>query len=380
MRLKKICSWFMIPALAITALAGCSSSLESEKTTKITENQQQNNNSKNLDSGMDDTVSFRPVDCGIQAQDIYEYPFIGLTAKLTENILYKIDSREVFVFQQADYTQSYDITYAVLRFSATTQEQRETEGMSVDILSWEEALDKIGAIGVYAKDKVAMLDELTACDTHEKVGESTDGAYEYYISTNSKGNQELLTELKKAEISVAEMHKIDPNLGYTAFSTDRIEGVNTVGKFATEDVFGKKYTEDVFSDYDLTLVNVFTTWCSPCVEEMPELENLRQEYEKKGIKLGVVAVVLDAKTANGMDEGALERAQILYERSKAKFPFLIPDKNNMNGRLTGIESVPESFFVDKNGNIVSDPYVGANSQKEWKKIVDKELAKLNGDK
>lgn len=71
-----------------------------------------------------------------------------------------------------------------------------------------------------------------------------------------------------------------------------------------------------------------------------------------------------------MDEGALERAQILYERSKAKFPFLIPDENNMNGRLTGIESVPESFFVDKNGNIVSDPYVGANSQKEWKKNVD----------
>lgn len=71
-----------------------------------------------------------------------------------------------------------------------------------------------------------------------------------------------------------------------------------------------------------------------------------------------------------MDEGALERAQILYERSKAKIPFLIPDENNMNGRLTGIESVPESFFVDKNGNIVSDPYVGANSQKEWKKNVD----------
>ena len=206
-----------------------------------------------------------------------------------------------------------------------------------------------------------------------------DGAYEYYLSVNSKCSSDLVNELKNATLFVDEMHDFDPNLGYTAFSNDRVDGIDTVGAFSTTDVVGKTYTQDVFADYDLTLVNVFTTWCSPCVEEIPVLEKLRQEYADKGIKLGIVAVVYDIKTANGTDEGALEQAKILYERSKAQFPFLIPDDGNMNDRLTGIESFPESFFVDKDGNVVSEPYIGANTQEDWAKIVEKELADLQGE-
>lgn len=206
-----------------------------------------------------------------------------------------------------------------------------------------------------------------------------DGAYEYYLSVNSKCSSDLVNELKNATLFVDEMHDFDPNLGYTAFSNDRVDGIDTVGAFSTTDVVGKTYTQDVFADYDLTLVNMFTTWCSPCVEEIPVLEKLRQEYADKGIKLGIVAVVYDIKTASGTDEGALEQAKILYERSKAQFPFLIPDDGNMNDRLTGIESFPESFFVDKDGNVVSEPYIGANTQEDWAKIVEKELADLQGE-
>ena len=107
-----------------------------------------------------------------------------------------------------------------------------------------------------------------------------DGAYEYYLSVNSKCSSDLVNELKNATLFVDEMHDFDPNLGYTAFSNDRVDGIDTVGAFSTTDVVGKTYTQDVFADYDLTLVNVFTTWCSPCVEEIPVLEKLRQEYGK----------------------------------------------------------------------------------------------------
>lgn len=153
----------------------------------------------------------------------------------------------------------------------------------------------------------------------------------------------------------------------------------SVGTFSTEDVFGTTYTQDLFKNYDLTLVNAFTTWCPPCVKEMPELEKLRQAYTDKGIKLGVVAVVLDVKTPIGIDKSALEQAKLLSERSAAQFPFLIPDDSEMNGRLSGIDSVPESFFVDSDGNIVSAAYIGARTQEEWARIVDAELAKLKGE-
>lgn len=372
MKNRRLYAFILAAGIVAAALAGCSASPDNNETTYVTGNQVENDN-----NGI---AAFRPVDCGLPAQSEYEYPFLGLNVKLPEVILEKMTSKEVFAFTYEDYTTDYDISYGVIRFSATTEDDRNSDaGLSADIYGFEEGLEKIGAIGVYEKSVVSQLDELTGCDTHEQFGESVDGAYEYYLSVNSKCSSDLVNELKNATLFVDEMHDFDPNLGYTAFSNDRVDGIDTVGAFSTTDVFGKTYTQDVFADYDLTLVNVFTTWCSPCVEEIPVLEKLRQEYADKGIKLGIVAVVYDIKTASGTDEGALEQAKILYERSEAQFPFLIPDDGNMNDRLTGIESFPESFFVDKDSNVVSEPYIGANTQEDWAKIVEKELADLQGD-
>ena len=55
---------------------------------------------------------------------------------------------------------------------------------------------------------------------------------------------------------------------------------------------------------------------------------------------------------------------------------MIPDKTNFNGRLNGIQALPETFFVDKNGNIVGDTYSGAKNTEEWKKVIEKELANI----
>lgn len=354
MKFRRLCAFMLLLSLMSAVFAGCASAEEDAS----------------------ETLSFRPVDCGIQSQDIYEYPFLGMNFVLSDAILSKVDSREIFVYTQEDYTKELEIAYGLLRFSATTQEQREQEGMSVDIIGWEESLEKVGAIGAYRKEMTAQLDELTVCDTHEKIGESDDGAYEYYLSINSSGDQTLAEALKQTEVSIVTMHALDMELGYSAFSTDRLTGIDSVGSFTTEDVFGNAYDESVFQEYDLTLVNVFATWCSPCVEEIPELEKLRQEYAEKGVRLGVLAVVLDTKTELGTDEGALERARVLYEKSGAQFPFLMPDDGNMGGRLTGIESVPESFFVDASGNITSEPYIGAKTLEQWRQIADAELAAL----
>lgn len=323
-------------------------------------------------------VVFRPVDCGVQAQDVYEYPFMGMTATLSQTMLEKIESREVFVRPCEDYTQDGQIKYALLRFSATTVEERAQEGLSVDFIAWEETLEKVGALGVYRSDLDESLDELTACDTHQKLGESPDGNYAYYLSSRLDGNELLTQELRQTQLTITEMHKLNVEMGYSAFSVDRMEGVNNVGNFSTTDVFGNAFTQEFFQQYDLTLVNAFATWCSPCVQEMPELEKLRKAYEEKDIKLGVVGVVLDTKTPFGTDVSAVERAKVLYQRSGAQFPFVMPDETNMNDRLTGIESVPETFFVDRQGNIMSDPYVGARSMEAWSQIVDQEMVKVQG--
>lgn len=323
-----------------------------------------------------DMVVFRPVDCGMQALDVYEFPFMGMSFTLPRTLLEKLNSREVFAMPVEDYADENTIRYAGLRLSTTNEEQRSQEGLSVDFFAWEESLGRLGAVGVYHKDAVAELDTITGCDVHTKVGESADGTFQYYVSTSSSADSELAAAVQQTSVTITDMAALNLNDGHTAFSEARVENVQNVGSFATEDVFGNSFTQEYFQQYDLTLVNAFTTWCSPCVREMPELEKLRQSFAEKGVKLGVAAMVLDVKTAQGIDEGALERAQMLSKASGAQFPFVIPDDAELGGRLTGIEAVPESFFVDANGNIVGETYVGARNMQAWTEIVEAELTSL----
>ena len=150
------------------------------------------------------------------------------------------------------------------------------------------------------------------------------------------------------------------------------EGAGNLGKFSMEDINGSAYTEELFADHDLTMVNVFTTWCTPCIREIPDLEKLHKEMEGQGV--GVVGIVLDAIGSSGkVDEKAVEKAKILAEKTGAAYPFLIPDEGYLGGRLAGIAAVPETFFVDKDGNIVGETYSGSRSFEDCKGIVEKEL-------
>lgn len=155
-------------------------------------------------------------------------------------------------------------------------------------------------------------------------------------------------------------------------AVDETDSVENLGEFTMEDIEGNTYTQEMFAECDLTMVNVFTTWCTPCVREIPELEKLSQEMSDKGVK--VVGIVLDAaEKSESAKQDVVEKAKLLAEETGAAYPFLIPDKGYMNGRLLGVDAVPETFFVDTDGNIVGEAYVGAHSLGDWKVIVEKEL-------
>ena len=152
---------------------------------------------------------------------------------------------------------------------------------------------------------------------------------------------------------------------------------NTVGEFSTQDVYGNAYTKDIFKDYDLTLVNVYTTWCTPGVQEMPELDKLYQQVKDEGVN--VIGVVLDVLNEKGeIVQEDLGRAQDLVERTGVSYLTLLPDSTYMNGRLIGIEGFPETFFVDKDGNIVGETYSGSGNFDYWLSVVETELAKVKG--
>ena len=141
--------------------------------------------------------------------------------------------------------------------------------------------------------------------------------------------------------------------------------------FDAEDIFGAKVSSKVFEENKLTVVNLFTTWCAPCVSELPDLAKLDKELED----IGFIGIVLDINEGDGVSESALRAAKDLCNDSGAEYPYLIPDES-LVAFCRNIYNVPTTYFVDSDGKIVGDPIAGSNTASEWKEIIEQKLAML----
>ena len=339
--------------------------------------------SVNMDSNGD---SFKPADYTLPVKDEYVYEYLGLKFKLSEKIREAMKVKDIVMLDDQSPIDQ-DLKYGLLSFSKLTEEQKNAEvgKMGDGYEKWQESLERIGTIGMFEKSlSEEEIGKITKCDSHTNLGESKDGKYSYYLSVNSGADAEAIEELKQTTVEITEK-KDRPENGFVlseksdlentmAFSTDSQNVATDLSNLQTMDIDGKEFSGKDFSDYDLTMVNVFATWCSPCVQEIPDLAEIQKEMKGKGVN--IVGVVTDTVDQTGENQEALEKAKLIRERSKAEYPFLIPDKSNFNSRLSGIQAFPETFFVDKKGQIVGETYSGSHNKKAWLEIIEKELAKV----
>jgi len=337
----------------------------------------------NMDNNGD---SFKPADYTLPVKDEYVYEYLGLKFKLSEKIREAMKAKDIVMLDDQSPIDQ-ELKYGLLSFSKLTEEQKNAEvgKMGDGYEKWQESLERIGTIGMFEKSlSEDEIGKITKCDSHTKLGESKDGKYSYYLSVNSTADAETIEELKQTTVEITEK-KDRPENGFVlseksdlentmAFSTDSQNVATDLSNLQTVDIDGKEFSGKDFSDYDLTMVNVFATWCSPCVQEIPDLAEIQKEMKDKGVN--IVGVVTDTVDQTGENQEALEKAKLIRERSKAEYPFLIPDKSNFNGRLSGIQAFPETFFVDKKGQIVGETYSGSHNKKAWLEIIEKELAKV----
>jgi len=330
--------------------------------------------------------SFKPADYTLPVKDEYVYEYLGLKFKLSEKIREAMKAKDIVMLDDQSPIDQ-DLKYGLLSFSKLTEEQKNAEvaKMGDGYEEWQESLERIGTVGMFEKSlSEEEIGKITKCDSHTKLGESKDGKYSYYLSVNSTADAEAIEELKQTTVEITEK-KDRPENGFVlseksdlentmAFSTDSQNVATDLSNLQTVDIDGKEFSGKDFSDYDLTMVNVFATWCSPCVQEIPDLAEIQKEMKDKGVN--IVGVVTDTVDQTGENQEALEKAKLIRERSKAEYPFLIPDKSNFNGRLSGIQAFPETFFVDKKGQIVGETYSGSHNKKAWLEIIEKELAKV----
>ena len=330
--------------------------------------------------------SFKPADYTLPVKDEYVYEYLGLKFKLSEKIREAMRAKDIVMLDDQSPIDE-DLKYGLLSFSKLTEEQKNAEvgKMGDGYEKWQESLNRIGTIGMFEKSlSEEEIGKITKCDSHTKLGDSKDGKYSYYLSVNSTADAETIEELKQTTVEITEK-KDRPENGFVlseksdlentmAFSDDSQNAVTDLSNLQTKDIDGKEFSGKDFSDYDLTMVNVFATWCSPCVQEIPDLAEIQKEMKDKGVN--IVGVVTDTVDQTGENREALEKAKLIRERSKAEYPFLLPDQSNFNGRLSGIQAFPETFFVDKKGQIVGETYSGSRNKKAWLEIIEKELSAL----
>lgn len=168
----------------------------------------------------------------------------------------------------------------------------------------------------------------------------------------------------------------DSNTRQESSSSEQNEFVPvSLGDFSAKDFEGNTVTKDIFADYDLTMVNLWTTTCSYCIEEMPVLNELRKEFQDDGVSFNIISVCMDVGNTEEINDTNLKKAEEIVEKAGAEYPALIPDSVLLEGRLKGIQAFPESFFVDREGNVVSEPYVGAMPKNHWRVTMKNEIEK-----
>ena len=151
-------------------------------------------------------------------------------------------------------------------------------------------------------------------------------------------------------------------------------GKGVLSDFTATDLNGNAVDPSIFSDYDLTMVNVWATYCGPCLKEMPDLGELAAEYEGKGVR--IVGLVSDAMNADGsISADQVETAQAIVDSTQADYLHILPSEDLM-GIVYQITSVPTTFFVDSTGAQVGTAYIGAKSKEDWASIIDSTLAEV----
>ena len=133
-------------------------------------------------------------------------------------------------------------------------------------------------------------------------------------------------------------------------------------------------SDDLFSKNAVTVVNFWFTTCNPCVGELAELDALNKELaEKGGSLIGVNTFTLDG------DEAAISEAKDVLAKKGATYQNVYFDSDGEAGKFTtNIFAYPTTYVVDRSGNIVGEPIVGAITEKKQaetlQKLIDQALA------
>lgn len=140
--------------------------------------------------------------------------------------------------------------------------------------------------------------------------------------------------------------------------------------FEASTIDGEALTSDIFADAKLTMINVWATYCNPCLAEMPDLGEIAVEYDKADFRmLGIISDVVDTS-----DEKTISEAKELIEETGATtYPHLLLNQSLYSNLVGAVDGVPTTFFFNRDSELLGY-VVGAQSKETWEGIINELLA------
>lgn len=151
-------------------------------------------------------------------------------------------------------------------------------------------------------------------------------------------------------------------------TTSENDEIGTQIVFEGYDMGGNAVSSEIFAESKLTMVNVWATYCNPCLREMPGLGELANEYDSDVFQ--VIGVVSDVQ--DGADQETINYVSELIEKTGADYPHLLINESIYFALLTDVAAVPTTFFVNKDGEIL-DTVVGSMDKSAWEEKINELL-------
>ena len=216
--------------------------------------------------------------------------------------------------------------------------------------------------------------------------DTIEGAKDQFAADELKTLKAGAQQVKEIEDKLMALEKEFPGCGSTpgegesvdastAGMTNGESGETKFPSFKGKDLDGNDVNSDeLFSKNKVTVMNFWFTTCNPCVEELADLEALNKQLAKKG---GAV-VGINSFTLDG-DKTAISDAKNILAKKGVTYKNIWFDSKSKAGEFTsGLYSYPTTYVVDKNGNIVGEPIVGAISSEKQseklQKLIDQAIA------
>ena len=218
--------------------------------------------------------------------------------------------------------------------------------------------------------------------------DTVEAAKEQFTDKEYAWLKESATEISKIENRLTELEEKYPEIMQKSMDGDMSVPAGSDTSTPPDDGSMQKFpafegkdldgntvkSDELFSGNTVTVVNFWFTTCNPCVGELAELDALNKELaEKGGSLIGVNTFTLDG------DEAAISEAKDVLAKKGATYQNVYFDSDGEAGKFTtNIFAYPTTYVVDRSGNIVGEPIVGAITEKKQaetlQKLIEQALA------